>query len=145
MSAPKLPIFSGAADEKACIAIMGKLSFTNQCLKILHEQTNKNIHALASLILEQPDNMALRELYIKTHATLKRSKCVATYSAPTENNKKQIIMARHSHELDITNNGDWLVSITEKKRVRIHLTEEARATVLATIKMIPKSKDWVVY
>jgi hypothetical protein len=144
MSAPKLPIFSGAADEKACIAIMGKLSFTNQCLKTLHEQTNKSINALAALIVEQPDNIELHHLLLKTHAIFKRSKCVAKYDAPGEKMGPHVICP-HSHEMDIHDNGDWEVSITEKGKVRIHLTKEAKHRVLEEIKRIPKSKNWVVY
>lgn len=144
MSAPSVPFYTGAANENACFAIMGKLKTANMFLAMIHERINKSIDALETLIVEQPDNIDLRHLLLKTCSIHNRSKCVAKYDAPGEKMGPHVICPQ-SHEMRIHDNGDWQVSITQKKRVRIHLTEEAKQRVLEEITRIPKSKNWVVY
>ena len=144
---PSAPIFKGAKNEKACMAVMKNLRFKGECLEALHEQVNKSFDALEALIVAEPDNKALKTLLLQTMEIHKRYKTVATYKTPTDEKTKdgKTVYETNNYAKHIKNDGEWTVSVTKSGGVRIHLTEAIRKEVLEYIKTIPKSSDHRAY
>jgi hypothetical protein len=129
-SAPKKPIFHGAIDESACMKVMGTLKFKGECLDNLHEQINKSLGLIQMLIVAQPENEALRKMYLETLTTYKRGKCVATWTQEVEVVNKKGEKSMKAQRVSVErryNMTDWTVSLTAKKEVRVHLTDTAKA------------------
>ena len=141
------PIFKGAKNEKACIAVMSKLRFKGECLDALHEQVNKSLEALEALIVAEPDNKALKTLLLQTMEIHKRHKTVASYKTPTDQKTKdgKTVYETNQYAKYIKNDAEWTVSVTKSGGVRIHLTEAIRKEVLEYIKTLPNSSDHRAY
>lgn len=142
MSAPtastiKKPIFHGASDEIACMRVMSNLKFKGECLDTLHEQINQNLRLIERLIVAQPDNEALRTMYLQTLTNYKRGKCVATWTQEVEVIDKKGVKTMKPQKVSVErryNMTDWTVSLTAKKEVRVHLTDTANAKLEAEYK-----------
>jgi hypothetical protein len=131
-SAPKKAIFAGASDEIACMRVMSNLKFKGECLDTLHEQINMNLKVIERLIVAQPDNEALRTMYLQTLTNYKKGKCVATWTQEVEVVDKKGVKTMKSHKIGVErryNMTDWIVSLTAKKEVRVHLNDTAKAKI----------------
>lgn len=124
--------------EETTIGVLGKLKFKNECLNTLHDRVNQNLSLIEELISQDSDNKTLQNLLLCSLQNLRRSKTVFSY---TEKDSKTGKDTTVGYAIPITPE-DFRVSVTQKGKVRVHITE-AKASQLK--KQYASYKDFKLY
>ena len=100
-------------------AIMAQLKGRGKIIEMLWENIQKSWELMESLIIADPDNKTLQDLYLDTMEAHKQSKCVCSYNEAVDGKNKVL-----NHSMRINKN-DFRISIVKKNtKVRIHIKEK---------------------
>jgi hypothetical protein len=106
--------------QTATDSIVGIKANCKRAWTIVNSQAKQKsdlLDLLEQRVLSKRDDDS-KQLYLQACETFSMDKCVATYEEP--DNK-----ILQSYCMDIKANGDWIVSITGKSRIRLHLAPHA--------------------